>query len=153
MNTSLYPSSEPHEVGHVAIKGSDSQSNSMFPIYHASGAIPETECPIDETVETMITTKEKIIYNMSKYSDSSSDNLSQSESNEGNPESGVSTEYYSMYSSKYSDQSNFGHIPVKPLLPHHHVHNPLRAHIPTQKDNEDSENESEIDDLELTVNL
>jgi hypothetical protein len=143
MHISLFPNSEPDEVGHLTIK--DGNSNSMFPTYHASGAIPETEAPINETVEAMIRVKEKIINNMSKYSDSSSDNSSHSDSPESNLssnplQSGLS-EIYSGYSSKYSVLSDLSHIPVKPMLPHHHVHNPHhRVQNQSEKDTEDSEN-------------
>ena len=158
-NINLFPVSEPHDVGHIDAE----KMNSLFPSLHESGAIPKTDFVVDEEIENALKKryeglkrKEEILKNISKFSDSSSESSEQSVISMGkNPlyeESALSTRLddkyntdHSYYSSNFSTVSGLSHIPGRPHLPHHHIHNPLSllSHPHPEESDDDSDEVSE----------
>lgn len=150
LHINLFPIDEPHDVGHVQ----HHTIPDLFPSPHNADAIPET--PKDDTIEAMIRAKENIISNMQKYEASSSSESDDSptfirnnpmyegESTEQDESDFNNTENQSYISSKFSVLSSLSHIPDKPHLPHHKIHNPsLNQYHQRYYNSDDDINEDE----------
>lgn len=153
-NINLFPTDEPHDVGHIH---DHFHHNNLFPTPHESGAIPETymEEMREKNIKENIA-RQNIIDNMSKYS-MSSDSSEQSLHSLQVPlyedsalssalDDNYNADNQSYYSTQFSGVSLVSNIPDRPHLPQVNNDPTTSHHFRHPHQDYDSDDHSESDE-------